>query len=165
MRTILATETHLPEINRSAGEFASMAIWGKPGHLERYCSVTVLQDETPIAAIIMHNYDPDTGVIEIVAAGFGPWQSRRVIRQVFGICFDDLACQMVVMRIAESNVVSVRNAVRLGFVGTLIPRLQSRTEGQWIFCMTDDAWRASRLHRNESRAIVPVHADQPGLGP
>lgn len=147
MRTILATETHLPDINRSAGEFASMAIWGKPGHLERFCSVTVLKDDVPIAAIIMHNYDPDTGVIEIVAAGMGPWQSRRVIRQVFDICFEDLACQLIVMRIAESNAASVKNAQRLGFVGTLIPRLQSRTEGQWVFCLSDDEWRESRLYR------------------
>lgn len=147
LSTILATETHLPDINRSAGEFASMAIWGKPGHLERFCSVTVLRDDVPIAAIIMHNYHPAEGVIEITAAGFGPWQSRRVINEVFGLCFGELACQLIVMRVAADDARTIRNSRKLGFTGYLIPRLRGRDKAEWIFTLTDDAWHANRLRR------------------
>lgn len=147
LKTILATETHLPDINRSAGEFASMAIWGKPGHLERFCSVTVLQDETPIAAIIMHNWHPSEGVIEITAAGFGPWQSRRVINEVFGLCFDTMQCQLVVMRVGADDERTIRNSRKLGFTGYLIPRLRGRNSDEWIFTLTEEAWQASRLRK------------------
>ena len=160
MRCVLATETHRPDINRGAGEFVSRAIWGRPDALDRYCSVTVLDGEKPIAAIILHNHDADAGVIEIVAAGSGAWQSRRVIRLVFGLCFDTLGCQMVLMRIGESNAKSVRNAQKLGFEGVLIPRLQSRDEGQWIFRLTDDAWRNSRLRGREGADNMPVPVAQ-----
>lgn len=162
LKTIVASESHLPEINRGAGEFVSRAIWGRPDALERYCSVTVLQDERPIAAIILHNWEPDTCVIEISAAGSGAWQSRRVIRLVFGLCFDVIGCQMAVMRVPESNAKSVRNAQKLGFDGTLIPRLQSRTEGQWVFRLTDDAWRASRLNVRRDADNMPMPAAQTG---
>lgn len=153
LRTILADETHFPDINRSAGDFASVAIFGESGCFEKYCSITVVDGERPIAAIIMHDHDTDAGVIEISGAGSGRWQSRRVLNEIFWTCFDALGCQMVVMRNNESNTRAVSNSRRLGFSGVLIPRLNGRNEGKWIFTLTDDAWKKSRLYNPAVRSV------------
>lgn len=150
LETVLATETHLPDVNRSAGDFASQSIWGEPGRLFRFCSLTVLDAGKPIAAIILHNWQPDTGVIEITAAGSGRWQSRRIINEVFGLCFDAMGCQMAAMRIGADNAKSVENARRLGFTGHLIPRLRGRNEDEWIFTLTAEDWQGSRLYKARS---------------
>lgn len=151
MDVIGASASHLPEANALAGQWASYKIFGHPNAFEKFCSFTVMRSGSVIAVIILHNWDRRAGVIEISAAGSGPWQSRRLINDVFGTCFGALGCQMVVMRGDEKNVAMLRNSERLGFSGHFIPRLGGRDTGQWLFTMTDDDWRENRL--NQSREI------------
>lgn len=147
LQTILATETHKPDWNITAGEWASQRIWGRPGEFERFCSVTVMRDDAVSAVIILHNWHPDAGVIEISAAGDGYWQTRRVINEVMALCFDTMGCQMVVMRNAEHAANTISNSGRLGFKGVFLPRMRGRDEGEWLFTLTDDDWKASRLYK------------------
>lgn len=98
----------------------------------------------------MHNWQPDTGVVEITAAGSGRWQSRRIINEVFGVCFGALGCQMIVMRNGANDVETVNNSRRLGFTGYLIPRLRGRNEDEWIFTLTAEDWQGSRLYKARS---------------
>lgn len=147
MEIIGASESLHPDLNTLFGEWASLRVFGEPGQFERFCSFGVRKGGALIAVVLLHGYDPRAGVIEISAAGAGAWQSRRLIRQVFDTCFDTLGCQMILMRNAESNTTVVRNSRRLGFDGVLVPRLAGRGEGQWIFTLTDDQWRAHRLNQ------------------
>lgn len=153
MKIILATDSHRPDINRSAGQFVSRAIWGAPDRLERFCSVTVMDGDKPIAAIILHNWQPDCGVIEITAAGSGRWQSRRVINAVFRLCFDMMQCQTVAMRVAADHERMIENALRLGFDATRLPNMRGRGKDEWLFTLTDEAWKASRLYKPGSAGL------------
>ena len=145
--TILASDSHLPDINRSAGDFASMAIWNEAGRFDRFCSITVLDGGNPIAAIILHNWHPEAGTIELSGAGSGRWQSRRVLREIFSTCFDVMGCQMVIMRNSARDDRTISNSRRLGFTGILLPRMRGRDEDEWLFTLTDDAWRSCKLYK------------------
>lgn len=147
LRTVVATETHMPDWNASAGDWASLRIFGHAGEFERFCSVTVMRGDDVSAVIILHNWHPEAGVIEISAAGDGYWQTRRVINEVMAICFETMGCQMVVMRNAEHAVNTVSNSERLGFKGVFLPRMRGRDEGEWLFTLTDDDWKTSRLYK------------------
>lgn len=143
----LATETHLPEVNRDCGEWVSRRIWGTGNRFEKYCSFSVFRDGDQIAGVILHNWDEDAGVIEISAAGSGNWQSRRLINQVFNTCFDTLGCQMIMMRNRSDADRTIANSVGLGFDAIRVPRLGGRDQDMVLFTLTDDQWRASRFRK------------------
>ena len=145
--TILATPTHRPDINEGAGRWASERIFGKPDGFAGYSTLTVLRNSQPIAVVVFHNWQQDAGVIELSAAGGSGWQSRRVINEVMSICFDAMECQMVVMRNSANDDATVSNSRRLGFTGTLLPRLRGRDEDEWLFTLTEEAWRSGRLYK------------------
>lgn len=151
---IVASESHLPEVNEGAGRFASMAIWGEPDKFDKFCSVTVTDGDRPIAAVILHNWQKEAGKIELSGAGTGRWQSRRVLNLIFGLCFDVMGCQIVVMHNKASDHVAVNNSRKLGFQGQLMRRMCGRNEDQWMFTMTDDEWAHSRLNIHRKSAIV-----------
>ncbi len=103
-----------------------------------------------IGGTVLHNHYPREGVVEMTCASTNPkWLSRAMIRSVFNYAFCVLACQMVILRVSEINAVMMNIAKRLGFSGYLIPRLRSKTEGEWIFTLTDDQWRASPFNRSK----------------
>jgi RimJ/RimL family protein N-acetyltransferase len=103
---------------------------------------------TLIGGTVFHNFDADAGVVELTTASTDPrWLTRQTLHAMFAIPFNQWGCQMVVLRVAENNTRMVRIAQRYGFDGVLIPRLAGRDQGQWIFTLTDDAWRDSRLER------------------
>lgn len=161
---IVASESQHSDINQSAGDFASVAIFGVPGRFERFCSVTVTDQGRPIAAVILHDWNRDTGVIELSGTGSGLWQSRRVLNIIFGLCFETFGCQMVVMRNKASHTATVRNSERLGFTGQRIRRLGGRDEDMWVFTMTDDEWATNRLNTKRKKAIINGDAAPvPGL--
>ena len=109
-------------------------------------SIANIQGRFILGATVMHNWYPETGVIEMTSVSDSPrWLSRKMINAVFHYAFDVLACQMVVLRVSEINTVMVDIAERLGFVGYLIPRLRGRNEAEWVFCLTDDKWLSSRF--------------------
>lgn len=149
LTTIMASETNRPDINEGAGNFASRAIWGTEGKFERFCSLTVMDGMTPIAVIIMHNYYPEHGTIEISAAGSGRWQSRRIINEVFDTCFKALGCQMIVMRNSAWDGATVNNSRRLGFTGILIPRMRGPGHDEWLFSLTREQWELNPLRKSD----------------
>lgn len=101
-----------------------------------------------IGGTVFHNYDPEAGVVELTTASASPrWLTRETMHAIFAIPFDQWGCQMVVLRVQESNARMVRIAEKYGFTGHLIPRLAGRDEGVWVFTMTDDAWRQNRFER------------------
>lgn len=147
LSTIIASQTHRPDVNLGAGRWASERIFGRDDGFRDYASVTVLRNEAVIAVLVLHNWHPEAGVIEISAAGSGYWQTRGIIREVMGLCFDSMGCQMVIMRNSAKDEAVVTNSRRLGFTGTLLPRMRGRDEDEWLFTLTDDDWKASRLYK------------------
>lgn len=107
-------------------------------------SIANVRDRTILGATVIHNWYPETGVVEMTSVADNPrWMDRKMINAVFSFAFDHLNCQLVVLRVSEINTRMVNIAERLGFRGYLIPRLRGKTEAEWIYTMTDDKWRES----------------------
>lgn len=111
-------------------------------------SIANVRDQFIMGASVLHNWYPETGVVEITSASDSPrWMDRKMINAVFSYAFDVLKCQLVVLRVSEINTSMIDIAKRLSFEGYLIPRLRGRDEAEWIFTLSDDEWRKSPYRR------------------
>lgn len=130
-------------MNARVGGFVSRLCFGSDNQFDRYSTMGVFNDGELIGGTVYHNWQPDAGVVELSSAATSrKWLQPHVIRALFAFPFDMLGAQMVVMRVSERNSGMVAIARRFGFEGVLIPRLRGRDEAEWVFSMTDDAWRA-----------------------
>jgi RimJ/RimL family protein N-acetyltransferase len=101
-------------------------------------------DDNLIAGTVYHNYDRVSGVIELSSASDDPrWLTRDTIRLMFSYPFDQLNCQMVVLRVAESNTRMRKIAKKFGFTEYLIPRLRGRSEAECVQTYTVEQWLQS----------------------
>lgn len=108
-------------------------------------SLGVKEDDKLIGGIVFHNHNPEAGVIEMSAAAESPrWFGRKTQYLAHDFIFNQLSCQMAVMRVSERNERALRLIGALGYRGTLIPRLRGRNEAEWLLTLTDDAWRNSK---------------------
>lgn len=113
-------------------------------------AIGVFDGRQIIGGTAFHNYYPKEGIIEMTSASIDSrWLSRRMIRAIFTYVFDLLECQMVVMRVSETNTVMLNIADRFGFNMCTIPRLRGRHESEVICTLTDDQWRSSRFNRGK----------------
>lgn len=135
-----------PEFNRQVGDFVSIGIFGAPGRIEDYCSMAVIDKDKLIAGVLYNNYHPDSGVIELHAASLDKrWLTRPIVRAMFALPFDNLGCQLCVLRVSELNHAMLRMAKVVGFKEYVIPRLRGRNEADHIMTLTDDDWRSGRF--------------------
>lgn len=115
---------------------------------ERATAIGFAQDGELIAGVVYTNWNPRSGVIEMSAAATSPrWIAPASIKAMFGYPFDQLDCQLVVLRVSERNQRMISIAERFGFVGHLIPRLRGPDEAEWIFTLTAEKWRSTRYGR------------------
>jgi RimJ/RimL family protein N-acetyltransferase len=129
-------------------DFVSRHLPGGDRGFGKASAIGYVEQGQLVGGTVFHNYDPEAGVVELTTAATSPrWLTRQTLHAIFAIPFDQWGCQMIVLRVAASNVRMVRIAQRYGFDGVLVPRLAGRREGVWIFTLTDDAWRATALER------------------
>lgn len=95
------------------------------------------------AGIVLHDWSPEAGTIEISAAALDRrWLTRGVAFDLFAYCF--AFCQAVVTRTTEDNE-PVRKIWRsLGAAEHVIPNLAGRDKALVIYVLTDAAWKASK---------------------
>lgn len=145
MQPVYASETHLPELNAETGAFVSQLCFGRPDQIERFCSMAVFHGGKMVAGTLFYDWDPVAGVVQLSSASTDRrWLTRPVVRAMFQMAFDMIGAQLAVLRVSERNAGMVEIARRFGFQGVLIPRLRGRDEAEWLFTLTDDAWRDSR---------------------
>lgn len=131
--------------------FVGRLIPGGDRGFDKASAIGFVDDGELIGGTVFHNWSPETGVIELTTASTSArWLSPKVLHAIFAIPFNQWACQMVLLRVAESNTRMVRIAQRYGFDGHLIPRLGGRDEGLWIFTLTDDQWRNTSFERRRT---------------
>lgn len=134
----------MPLENERVGAFVSKLIWGHGEQIAYFCSMGVFDGDSLVAGTLYHNWQPESGVIELTSSSTTKrWLTRTVIRAMFTLPFDTLDCQMGVLRVSERNESMVRIARSFGFNEVFVPRLRGRDEGEFIFTYTDDQWRAS----------------------
>lgn len=144
IHTMYYTNTHNPAANQAVGNFvckeAEIDIYG-------FCSMGVFDNGELIAGTLYHNYYPDYGIIELSSASVSKrWLTKHVIYCMMSLPFVVLGCQMIVLRVSEFNKVMIGIARKFGFEETYIPRLRGRDEGEFVFHLTDDAWRSSKYN-------------------
>ena len=146
IRTFYQTPTFNPDGNRIVADFVSRLCFGHPDGFDRYSTMGVVEDGRLIGGTVYHNWQPEAGVMELSsAANSRRWLQPHVIRAMMALPFDMMGAQMIVLRVSERNAGMIRIARRFGFTGHLIPRLRGRDEAEWVFCLTDDDWRAHPL--------------------
>lgn len=115
-----------------------------------YTTMGVFDGDNIVAAIVYNNWQPEARVIEFHGAGITPrWLTRPVLHAMFEYPFEQLGCQMVVTRNSERNTRLHRQLRAYGFDSVVIPRLRGRDEGECIFWLTDDDWRANGFQKRE----------------
>ncbi len=145
------------ERNETVGHFVASHIGIERG-FEKFASMAVFDGDKMIAGSVYHNWQPESGVIEISSAAVSKrWLTKPVIRAMFSFPFDELGCQLVVLRVSERNTVMCEIATRFGFEAYRIPRLRGSSEAEIIFTLTIENWRSHRVNSKES-ADGQVHA-------
>jgi RimJ/RimL family protein N-acetyltransferase len=134
--------TNNPEINAGIGEFVSRMVFGRERGIGKFVSMGVIRKGELIAGVLYHNWSSESEAIEITAAASDPrWLTKKTLRAVFEYPFQQIGCQAVVARIAESNKRARRIWRAVGSEEYIIPRLRGRHEAEVVMILTDEAWR------------------------
>lgn len=145
-----------PGLNIALANWCADMVPGE-GHFFRppYTTMGVVRDDNLTAVMVYHNWDKESGVIEISGASNTPrWLTRPVLWEMFDYPFNQLGNQLVAMRVSERNVMwNGRGLPRLlksyGFKSHVIPRLRGRDENEIVYTLTDDDWRANGFHKDK----------------
>lgn len=137
-----------PEINQAIMRFVASHISGCERGWENFTTLGLIDRDELVAGVVFHNYAPEAGVIELSSASTSRrWLTRPMLRAMFGYPFDQIGCQMVVLRVSERNQIMIEIAERFGFTAYRIPRLRGRNEAEILFTLTDDEWRTHPVNR------------------
>ncbi|APG91545.1 GNAT family N-acetyltransferase [Sinorhizobium americanum] len=137
-----------PATNQAIAAFVADQIDGCERGFSDFTTLGVTEEGRLVAGVVYHNYSPEAGVIELSAAAISKrWLTRPVLNAMFGYPFDEIGCQMAVLRVSEENRGMVSIANRFGFTSYRIPRLRGREEAEIIFTLTDNDWRAHPVNR------------------
>jgi RimJ/RimL family protein N-acetyltransferase len=139
-----------PEINEGLVKFVASRIGAERG-FGPCATLGLVHDRIVLAAVVFHNWHPEEGVIEMSSASDTKrWLTRPMINAMFGFCFDECECQLVVLRVSERNAGMIDIARRFGFSETRIERLRGRDEAEMIFTLSDDAWNVHRANERNA---------------
>lgn len=140
-----------PGLNQALHDWAAAKIDATRG-LMPCTTMGVFQREKLIAVLVYHNWNPETGVIEISgAADTSRWLTKPILYEMHAYPFNQLGCQMIVQRNSERNAkANGRGLQRMlkvyGYERIRVPRLYGRTEDGILHCLTEEAWRANGYH-------------------
>lgn len=155
-----------PDLNAHLSQWASFKLYG---HLKGFgpcTSMGVFEGPNLIAVMVFHDYSKDRGVIEVSGVSEKPeWLKRHVLKEMFSYPFEELNCQLVVMRVSEKDKRLKRILTAYGFEGFEIPRLKGRHEAEIIYTLTDDAWYGNGFHVPRESAMAFTQPEVAGSNP
>lgn len=97
-----------------------------------------------VAGVVYHNWNPESGVIEMSAASsHRAWLTRERLAAIFDYPFR--FCRMVVTRQSERNRRAIRIWRSLGGKEYRIPDLRGPGEAEVFFTLTADDWRSGKF--------------------
>jgi RimJ/RimL family protein N-acetyltransferase len=133
-------------------EWTSRQIWpdSKGKLLPDGVCLGVFDEDTIAGCVVYHDYEPDSGVIELSSAAVNKlWLTRPVLKAMFDYPFKDIGVQMVVTRVSARDGQAHLHRIfhAYGFKSLRIPRLFGRHEDGILFSLTDDDWRASKFNK------------------
>lgn len=104
-----------------------------------------------VAGFVYHNYDPDTGVIEV--SGYSSqrkWATKELLKVIFEYPFNQLNARLVVARHSEHNKRVRRIWRSIGALEYVIPELRSNGEAEAISVLSRNAWNNSKFMRSQN---------------
>lgn len=147
MKTLWGSDRE-PMLNAHLAQWASVEIFGRVDGFEKCTTMGVFDGPKLIAVMVFYNFERDYGVIEISGAGTDKrWLSRAILNEMFSYPFDQLGCQLIIMRVSAKDDDLRRILTSIGFTGYTIPRIRGRTEDETVYTLTDENWRKSKFHR------------------
>lgn len=149
MRIEWGSERDDPALNAAVGAYVAATLFGDERGFQNYTSMAVFDRHGAfMAGLIYHNFERRAGIIEISGASESRrWLPKPVAFAMHSYPFDQLGCQMIVMRVSEHNAHLASILRRYGYDSVRIPRLRGRDEAEDIFTLTDDAWRSNGFHK------------------
>lgn len=154
-----------PELNAYLSQWASVKLFGHGRGFGPCTTMGVFDGPKLVGVMTFHGYEPAAGVIEISGVSEDKrWLARHILFSLFSYPFDQLGCQMVVMRVSERNRQwNGRGLHRLlnayGFTAQRIPRLYGRNEDGILYSLTEEAWRGNGFHKSKPRKFSHVSMD------
>jgi RimJ/RimL family protein N-acetyltransferase len=138
-----------PKLNKALADWCERKITGGTGRGFGACTTLgIFEGQLLLGVVVYHNYVSKAGVIEVGGAADHPrWLTPSVLYEMFAFPFNELGCQMVVMRVSADNTRLAKILTRYGFDSYRIPRLRGRHEDEIVFTLTDDRWRNNGFHR------------------
>lgn len=94
--------------------------------------------------VVVHDWNPEAGTVEISGAALPGMQVRSAAREVARLVFGVMGCQAVILRTAETNTAARRLARAMGGQENIIPRLRGRAASEALIVITQEAWQSSR---------------------
>jgi hypothetical protein len=112
-------------------------------------AIGVIRDGNLIAGLVYHNWEPETGIIEMSGAALPhqPWLTRETLKRMYVYPFLTCGCQMIVQRNSADD------EALLGFLATAdyafipVPRMLGRDRDGVLCCLTYEAWINNRYNR------------------
>lgn len=153
-----------PELNAYLSRWASVKLFGHGRGFGPCTTMGVFDGSKLVGVVAFHGYEPAAGIIELSAVTEDKrWLTRPVLWAMFSYTFNQLGCQMVVMRVSERNQQgNGRGLHRLlkayGFTAQRIPRLYGRKEDGLLYCLTQEAWQGNGFH-GKPRKFSPAPMD------
>ncbi len=87
-----------------------------PDDFGKHITLGIMLSSEPVAGIILHSIRKKRDVWLTVFAENKRWCTKRILRAVFGVCFDLLKCRRVSVRVDAQNFKSIKLIEHLGFV-------------------------------------------------
>lgn len=143
-----------PVLNAALARFAAVRIFGRDNDWGPCGTLGVVKGGNVVAAVVFHNWHPEHGVIEISAASNDRmWLSRRVLSEIFSICFEQHRCQLVVARMDPEAAHTRRIFRAYGFRETILPRFRGRDKDEIMMMLGDEEWRASKWSKRHGQEV------------
>jgi RimJ/RimL family protein N-acetyltransferase len=151
-----------PELNAYLTQWASVKLFGHGRGFGPCTTMGVFDGPRLVGVMVYHGYEPAAGVIEISGVSEDKrWLTKPVLFSMFAYPFNQLKCQMVVMRVSEKNEQwNGRGIKRIleayGFTSLRIPRLYGRAEDGILFSLTQEVWETNCFHRKPQEISHPA---------
>ena len=123
------------------------------------CTAIGFGKDRLIAGVVYHNWNPESGVIELSAASIKrDWLTRSGLSLMFAYPFDQIGCRIAVARIGEHNAQARRIWRSLGADEYVIPALRSPLEAEVIYTLSREAWKSGKFARGTHGKAICAQA-------
>jgi len=116
-------------------------------------SLGVMDGDKIIGAVLFHNWSEEYSIVELsAAADRADWLSRKTLKEIFGICFDQLGVNQTFARHSVDNKIVERIFRFLGGKQIILPNMRGRGKDESLMLLTADEWLKFKI-KGESHGL------------